>query len=237
MIGILVELIISGLLLWLISKKTLAVLGFMPTKNRVLNLLIGLLFSGLICSLYQLATTIFANNSWTRNQKFIVQTFWASSWWVFKSVLFEELIFRGALLYIAIRKIGAIKACILSAVCFGIYHWFSYNAFGSLMQMTFIFIITAIAGLMFAFAFAKTISLYLPIGLHFGWNLVNIVMFSNGPLGQQIFIRENQNQPQGILSLVLFLFQIFALPLMVYLYLKKFKPRIVVSPSDSIRSI
>jgi len=87
--------------------------------------------------------------------------------------------------------------------------------------MIFVFIMTGIAGIMFAFAFAKTKSLYLPFGLHFGWNLVTTVVFSSGPLKQQIFIRENENRPEGILSLVIFLFQLFALPLINYWYLKR----------------
>jgi len=84
---------------------------------------------------------------------------------------------------------------------------------------------TGIFGLVLAFAFAKTKSLYLPVGLHFGWNLFNIVVFSNGPLGEQIFIKTNGNQLQGILSLLVFLFQVFALPLLTFWYLKRFSGR------------
>ncbi len=140
--------------------------------------------------------------------------------WNIKSVLFEELIFRGALLFIVIRKIGEVKACFLSAVCFGIYHWFSFGAFGNPVQMVFIFFMTGIAGLAFAFAFAKTKSLYFPIGLHLGWNLCTNILFSNGPMGQQLFIRENKNKQDGVLSLAIFLFQVAALPLITYGYLK-----------------
>jgi membrane protease YdiL (CAAX protease family) len=222
MIGILAELIISWLLLWFIEKKHLSVLGLKPTKSRIINLSAGLLLAAFSCTIYQVMTTAFANNSWSLNKQLTLQTILVSSWWTLKSVLFEELIFRGALLYIAIERLGIRKACILSAVCFGIYHWFSYNAFGNPVQMIIIFFMTAIFGLVLAFAFAKTTSLYLPVGLHFGWNLFNIVVFSNGPLGQQIFIKTNENQLQGILSLFVFLFQIFALPLLTYLYFKKF---------------
>jgi membrane protease YdiL (CAAX protease family) len=104
-------------------------------------------------------------------------------------VLFEELIFRGALLYLAIGKFGVKTACTLSAVCFGAYHWFTYNLFGSPVQMVIVFLMTGIFGFTLAYAFAKTKSIYLPVGLHLGWNLFTIVVFSNGPLGQQIFIR------------------------------------------------
>ncbi|MCJ0743906.1 CPBP family intramembrane glutamic endopeptidase [Pedobacter montanisoli] len=220
MIGIILELLISWLILWFIEKKQLSVLGFKPTKSRLINLGIGFLFAASVCSIYHLMSTAFIDNKWILNPQLNAQMLRSGLWFTFKSVLFEELIFRGALLYIAIEKIGIKKGCILSAVLFGIYHWFSYNAFGNPVQMLIIFFMTAIFGLMLAFAFAKTKSLYLPIGLHFGWNLLNIVVFSNGPLGQQILTKANPNRLEGILSLLVFLFQIFALPLLTFLYFK-----------------
>ena len=73
-------------------------------------------------------------------------------------------------------------------------------------------------------SFAKTKSMYLPIGLHLGWNLFNIVLFSNGPLGKQLFMKANESHLEGIPSLLVFLFQIVALPLLVFGYFK-FKER------------
>lgn len=136
------------------------------------------------------------------------------------SLLYEELIFRAALLYIAIEKLGVKKACIISAVGFGIYHWFSFNVFGNPFMMVITFVMTAIVGLSWAFAFAKTGSLYLPIGLHFGWNFICMVVFSNGSAGQSIFVRTNDNQLQGILSWLVFLFQVVALPMLTFWYLQ-----------------
>lgn len=220
MVGIIVELAISRLLLWLLAKVNLEVLGFKPTQSRVLDLVAGLLAAGAICTIYHLSVVNFADNSWTVNPAANATVFAKSAYWVLKSVLFETLIFQGALLYLAIKKLGANKACLLSAACFGIYHWFSYGAFGNPVQMAFVFFMTAITGLMYAVAFTKTGSLYLLISLHLGWNIFNIVVFSNGPLGPQLLIRENQNKTQGILSLAIFLFQVFALPLLTYMYLK-----------------
>lgn len=228
MAGIIVELIISWLLLWFISKKHLSVLGFRPTKSRVINLSIGFLIAGSCCTIYQIMTTAFVNNSWILNKQVTAKAILESSRWNLVSVLYEELIFRGALLYIAIKKLGVTKACILSAVCFGIYHWFTFNVLGNPFMMVITFLMTAIVGLSWAFAFAKTSSLYLPIGLHFGWNLFCMVVFSNGSSGQSIFVRTNDNQLQGLLSWLVFLFQVFALPLLTFWYLdrlsKKQKP-------------
>src|SRR4051812_39461634 len=198
MAGIIVELIISWLLLWFICKKHLSVLGFIPTKSRVINLGTGLLIAASCCILYQIMTTAFIDNSWVLNKQVTGKTISESSRQTLVSVLYEELIFRGALLYIAIKKLGVTKACILSAVGFGIYHWFTFNIFGNPFMMAITFLMTAIVGLSWAFAFAKTSSLYLPIGLHLAWNFFHTVVFSNGSIGQAILVRTNGNQLQGI---------------------------------------
>jgi len=91
--------------------------------------------------------------------------------------------------------------------------------------MTYFFVSTGIWGLMFAFAFSKTKSFYLPTGLHLGWNLFNIVVFSQGPLGHQFLINSNSGQLlTGLPSTGLQLFQLMGLPIIVYIYLKKYRP-------------
>jgi len=92
-------------------------------------------------------------------------------------------------------------------------------------EMIFIFFMTAIWGFMFAMAFAKTYSLYLPVALHFGWNLIHIVVFSQGPLGNQLLISYGGQKMEGILSLVLFLFQVSSVPLITYWYVKSIARR------------
>ena len=224
--GILVQLALSWLLLWLFAKKHLTALGILPTKSRLINLLIGFLFAALCCILYFGIKTYFDKGTWTINKNFTGIVALKSSWWVLISVLFEELIFRGALLYIAIKLIGITKACILSAVCFGIYHWFSFGAFGNPVQMIIIFLMTGFWGYMFAMAFARTRSLYLPIGLHFGWNLVSTVVFSNGPLGNQLILKYNGLFLTIIPSLIVFALQVFPLPVITFWYLRRYKNKV-----------
>lgn len=194
-------------------------LGFRPTKSRMTNLGVGFFIAASCCTIFQIMTTTFENNSWILNKQVTTKAILESSRWNFVSVLYEELIFRGALLYIAIKKFGVIKACILSAVCFGIYHWFTFKVFGNPFMMDITFLMTAIVGLSWAFAFANTRSLYLQIGLHFGWNFIQAVVFSNDNYGHQILIKTNENKLQGILMGLVFLFQIFALPLLTFWYL------------------
>lgn len=221
MIGIIIAVIISWALLRLVSKKDLSVLGFAPTKNRIIALAIGMALAIVTCTIYHLMTTATVDNSWILNKAFTSTAALEGCWWTFKSVLTEELIFRGALLYIMIEKMGAKTACVISAVCFGVYHWFSFGALGNPVQMSIVLLVTGFFGYALAIAFAKTKSLYLPVGVHFGWNLANIIVFSNGPLGAQILLKVNINKPEGILSLMIFLFQALTIPILTLLYAKK----------------
>ncbi|MCF3111221.1 CPBP family intramembrane metalloprotease [Niabella sp. CC-SYL272] len=225
MLGIIVELALSWILLWLLQKQSLTVLGIFPKKRRMRALLLGLIVAGIVNAIYHIATAGVVKDPWQWNVAFTPRDFVSSFWWVLKSVLFEELLFRGALLYLLIKYIGASKACWVAAIAFGIYHWFSYGVFGNPVQMVIIFLITGLAGLMYACAFSRTGSLYLPVGLHLGWNLVNIIVFSNGPLGRQWLFRNGDLKPAGLPSLFLFLFQVLVLPLLVLGYLRVFKKR------------
>lgn len=234
MIGLLVELAISWLLLYLIYRSNLGVLGIKPTGRRLLQLVFGLLIAATCSSLYLMMTNALAHNSWTVNPKMTPALIWKLSMYTIISVLYEELIFRGALLYIAIKKLGAAKACILSSVCFGIYHWFTFGVLGNPFMMMIIFLMTAFVGLSWAFAYARTGSMYLPIGLHMGWNFIQAVVFESGNGDQRILVTANDNYLAGTLSLLMFLFQVLALPICTFLYLrwltKKQKPIGVEAP-------
>ena len=218
---IIVELIISGILLWLFDKSNLLILGFMPTKKRMIDFFFGFFVSAILCVIFGYLIILINKPTLTLNPKFALITFFNSSFWMLKSVLGEELLFRGALLYIGIKKIGLKNACLFSSIIFGIYHWFSYGIFGEFSQMFYIFFLTGISGLLFAFSFAITKSIFLPVGLHFGWNLVSAVVFSGGPLGKQMFIFSGGQQLDTFWTTIFFIFQITILPFATYLYLNK----------------
>ncbi len=226
MMGIIVELFISWLLLWFFDKSNLSALGIRPTKKRISWFIIGFLIASAFCAIYYLSVIFIAGNKLSVYSGYGVEQFFKGAGWTLTSVLYEELIFRGALLYIAIRKLGIRTACVISAIAFGIYHWFTFGSFGDPGQMLIIFVMTGTWGLMFAFSFAKTGSLYLPVGIHLGWNLVNNVVFSKGPLGPQLLAINGENRLDGIASLLFFIMQIIALPLLTYflLYGKRQSP-------------
>ena len=177
MIGVLVQLAISWILLWFVEKEHLSALGITPTKKRISQLSLGIALA-VVCSVaYFSLALVVESKGYEINPHFTFISFLKGIYWVLNSVLFEELIFRGALLYIAMKRMGVMKACLLSAICFGVYHWFSFGVWGNPVPMIFVFLMTGIWGFMFAMSFVKTKSLYLPIGLHFGWNFVTIIIF------------------------------------------------------------
>jgi uncharacterized protein len=189
MLGIIVQLAISWLLVWLFEKSNLKVLGFFPTKRRLIDFVIFFLITAICCSSDFFMRMLFAKQEWKLNPAFSLNLLLSGVWWNIKSVLFEELIFRGVLFYILIKKLGATKAIIISAIAFGIYHWFSQEVIGNITQMAITFFITGIMGLLYAYSYAKTFSLYIPCAIHLGWNLTRSVIFSEGQIGDQLFVQ------------------------------------------------
>lgn len=189
MLGILVQLLISWLIIWLFEKGNLNVLGFWPTKKRLLGFVLFFIVTALCCSSDFFMRMIFAKQEWELNPKLSVNLILTGIWWNVKSVLFEELIFRGVLFYILIKKLGAAKAIIISSIAFGVYHWFSHEVLGNPVQMLITFLTTGIMGLVYAYGYTKTFSLYIPVAIHLGWNLTRSVIFSSTVIGDQLFVQ------------------------------------------------
>ena len=187
MLGIIVQLLISWLIIWLFEKGNLNVLGFYPTKKRLFGFAVFFIVTALCCSSDFFLRMLFAKQQWELNPTLTANLILTGIWWNIKSVLFEELIFRGVLFYILIKKLGHTKAIIITAIAFGIYHWFSHEVIGNIQQMAITFVITGTMGLVYAYAYSKTFSLYYPIAIHLGWNLTSSVIFSKGILGDQLF--------------------------------------------------
>jgi membrane protease YdiL (CAAX protease family) len=187
MLGIIVQLIISWLIIWLFEKGNLNVLGFYPGKKRLAGFVLFFIVTSLCCSSDFFMRMLFAKQQWELNPKLTTNLILTGVWWNIKSVLFEELIFRGVLLYILIKKLGHAKAIVISAIAFGIYHWFSHEVIGNISQMIITFVVTGTMGLVYAYGYSKTFSLYIPIAIHLGWNLTSSVIFSKSILGDQLF--------------------------------------------------
>lgn len=86
----------------------------------------------------------------------------------------EELLFRGVLFRIAEERVGTWIAMVSTGLLFGMVHLFNEHAtvWGGLA-------VAIEAGGMLTAAYIATRSLWLPIGLHFGWNFAAAGIFSS----------------------------------------------------------
>ncbi|MFE4453648.1 CPBP family intramembrane glutamic endopeptidase [Streptomyces sp. NPDC056796] len=101
----------------------------------------------------------------------------------------EEVMFRGVLFRIIEERTGTWIALALTGALFGASHLLNPNAdlWGAVA-------IAIEAGGMLAAAYAATRNLWVPIGLHFGWNFAAAGIFSTEVSGN--------NTPQGLLDTV-----------------------------------
>tara|TARA_R110000796_G_scaffold252642_2_gene390032 strand:+ start:35109 stop:35786 length:678 start_codon:yes stop_codon:yes gene_type:complete len=223
MLGILIILLVSWLMLFLFEKKGLLALGFTPFGLRLKQFGLGFLVSAVICTMVTLALARLKSETWLLSDQFSFTLLLDSVWYDLKSVFTEELIYRGALLYILIKKLGSKKGGLISAIAFGVYHWFSFGAFGNVVPMIYIFLLTGLMGLVWAYAFAKTKSIMLPFGLHLGWNVINNGLFSKGPLGEIALVATGGFEPEGAIMMVGLVISVFVPPLVTWLFIKYLK--------------
>jgi len=219
-IGILIFLALSWALLFFIEKESLLALGFTPLLLRLKQFGLGFLISSFLCLAVTLALSALKAETWLLSDQFNIERLLSSVWYDLKSVFTEELIYRGAILYILIKKLGHKKAVLISAVAFGIYHWFSFGVIGSLFPMIYVLLLTGLMGFVWAYAFAKTKSIMLPFGLHLGWNVISNGLFSNGPLGEIALVASGGVEPEGIIMILGLVISVFVPPLVTWLFVK-----------------
>jgi len=118
---------------------------------------------------------------------------WASFLFVSLVLLFgaagEEMLFRGYAFQLLVRSIGAFATILPVSILFGIGHLNNPNA--TLLGI----VNTVLWGVLLGFAYWRTNALWLPIGLHFGWNFalplfgVNLSGFTMGVTGYALHWR------------------------------------------------
>jgi membrane protease YdiL (CAAX protease family) len=226
MLGILIELALSWIIVWIAEKKNLSVLGLNVTAPRFKGFALFFFIATVGCLLETFLRIVFFKEHYVTNPQLSFMLVLKGLWWNTKSVLYEELIFRGVLLYILIKRLGITKAILISAIAFGAYHWFSFNLLGNWVAMIYVFIITGIMGLILAYAYAKTLSMYIALGFHLGWNFVNGFVFSRGPVGNGVFIvTKKQSAPATsyFLSFTVTMLPILLAFLISYMFLVRWK--------------
>jgi uncharacterized protein len=177
----LLGLLLASWLLLRLERKSLASIGFDQPVRRFQFFGLGFTVMALAALAQQWLLAIPHGITWQWDPHVTLRTFAQATRWHANSVLIEELVFRGYLLYQALRWLRR-GALVLSAVAFGIYHWFTFGVIGDPVSMAVVFVYTGLVGFMLAAAFRFTGSIAAPIGLHFGWNFMIQVVFSSSPL-------------------------------------------------------
>jgi hypothetical protein len=85
----------------------------------------------------------------------------------------EEMLFHGYAFQLLIRRIGGFATILPAAVIFGIAHMDNPNR--NLLGI----VNTMLWGFVFGYAYLRTSALWLPIGLHFGWNVALPMLGAN----------------------------------------------------------
>lgn len=178
----------SWLIIWWHEKGNLSVLGFQPTLKRTGYFFLLLFVSILISASTYLLRMYFAEEQYTVNTSMNAQLFFQESWFQIRSVLTEELLCRGVLLYIMIRQLGTRKAIVLSSLIFALLHWFNSGVWGNLPQMAMVFVFTFAMGLVLAYAFTQSKSILLPFAIHLGWNWVQNFVFPDNAAAHSVFV-------------------------------------------------
>ena len=153
----------------LLEGLPLRSLGVLPRKGWLRDLLLGVLAGGLSIALAAALCT--AAGSYTfmlapADQSAQVAKTIVSSFVIFMAgAAWEEAVFRGYPLQTLLRSWPWWIALLPSSILFAFIHLDNPNA-----VVGFTFFNTLLAGAWLAVAYLRTRSLWLPLGLHFGWN-------------------------------------------------------------------
>ena len=103
MLGLIIQIILSYFIIRWVQKENLSVLGLKPTQSRIIHLFLFAFIAGCCSSITFILRIIFANESWIINPSLNWQLIVNAIGYNIKSVMYEELIFRGVVFYILIH--------------------------------------------------------------------------------------------------------------------------------------
>lgn len=137
-------------------------------------------FGGVI--LFALIICILWAQGWANYEGYAGSKGIATAAFIFAAgVSFEELIYRGAIFRIVEQSLGTSAALALSALLFGLSHLGNNAA-----TLASVLSIAVAGGVTFGLTYTLTRSLWLPIGVHFGWNFTQGALFGATVSGYEL---------------------------------------------------
>ena len=168
-IGLFLTAVIANVItLKVFDARSLADIGLATGRGAGRNFGIGLLLGGGFAALMLLAPLLAGTGRLVARQASDFS--WNSLLFYFAILVFgaagEEMIYRGYAFQLLIEKIGPFATVLPVGVLFGFAHSANPNA-TKLSVFN-----TALWGVLLGYAFLRSHDLWLPIGLHYGWNVV-----------------------------------------------------------------
>lgn len=90
MLGIIVQLALSWLIVWLFEKKNLGVLGLFPIKRKLLDFSIFFFITAACCSSDFIMRILLAGQQWKLNPALSFKLILDGVWWNIKSVCLKS---------------------------------------------------------------------------------------------------------------------------------------------------
>lgn len=165
-LGVFVSAVATNILtLRIYEGRRLADIGFHWNPTSAHNLVWGLV--GGIASAFVVLASPLAVRAATL-QPGSIAAHWGRFVWIFVILILgaagEEVLFRGYGFQVLLRSTGPFATVLPVGVLFGLLH--AFNPHPSIISVA----NTAGFGILFGYAFLRSRDLWLPFGLHFGWN-------------------------------------------------------------------
>lgn len=150
------------------DRRPLTDIGMGSGPGSARNFLLGILFGGGAAALMLAGPLLEGTGHLVRRPDSSFA--WPSLAFYLAVLLFgaagEEMIFRGYAFQLLVEKIGPFATVLPVGVLFGIAHSWNPHATGLGILNTILW------GILLGYAFLRSHDLWLPIGLHYGWNAV-----------------------------------------------------------------
>jgi CAAX protease family protein len=159
---------IAGYLLYvrLLEKRSVVELSRFRIALLPLGTLVGLVWFGLLIAM------LYAGGHYQVNRLAFPNRLLSAIIFALGTAIWEEVTFRGLLFRITEQTFGTWVGVAVSAVVFGAVHGLNPNA-----SVAASVAIILESGILLAAAYFATRTLWLPIGLHFGWNFAEDFIF------------------------------------------------------------
>jgi len=164
--GLAAVLLAAGAMLRFADRRTFRSLGFAPARAGW-DLLLGLLLGGAMITLALVLAQLAGWSEWLPGTGFSWSVLGVLALLVLVNSITQEVLVRGYILQTIERSFGGPTAVVISSLLFTGLHAGALVEGGVLAGFNLF-----AAGLLLGVAFTTTRNLWLPIGLHFSWNLL-----------------------------------------------------------------